>query len=198
MAPISSAGSFAIPVAQPARRQGERSVTPTETELTVKQEQQVQRASDEQGRGSSEQIKDAPVKATTENISSSSVTQADDKKSAEQQSEKRLAEQQQANGEQQKIEAAQQEAQRAEFNQQAGNVRETEPNDVRPPSSTSTESSIQTQPSQIEEIEANKEAETVLLTRDNFSSENPAIETFNQLQNFDAPPRQGQELNQFV
>ena len=186
MAPISSAGSFVIPAAQPARRQAERSVTATETELTVKQEQQVQRASDNQGRGSFEQIKE--VKATSENISSPSVTQADEKKSAEQQREQRQAEQQLANGEQQKIEVAQQEAQIAEFDQRAGNVRETEPNDVRPPSL------IPTQSSQDE----NKELTTVLLTRDNQSSENLAIDTFNQFQNIDAPPRQGQELNQFA
>jgi hypothetical protein len=148
MAPISSAGSFAIPAAQPARRQAESSETATETELTVKKQEQVQRASDEQSRGSSEQVKEA-----------------DDNKSAEQQRE------------QQKIEAARQEAQRAEFDQQAGNVRETEPNDVRPPSS---------------------KPETAVLIQDNLASENPAIETFNQFQNIDAAPRQGQELNQFV
>jgi hypothetical protein len=189
MASISSAGSFAIPAAQPARRQAEPSSSVTETELTVKQEQQVQRASDEQSRGSSEQ-----VKTTTENPTSSSVTQADDKKSAEQQKEQRQAEQQLADGEQQKIEVAQQEAQRAEFNQQAGNVRDTEPDDVRSPSSTST------QPSQAENnqpaIEA--EEEVVAVQRDNLASENPAINTFNQFQNIDAAPRQGQELNQFV
>ncbi|MBL4797785.1 MAG: hypothetical protein JKY50_10265 [Oleispira sp.] len=189
MASISSAGSFAIPAAQPARRQADTSVKATETELTVKQEQQVQRASDEQGRGSSEQIKDG--KATTEKPSSSSVTQADDKKSAEQQKEQRLAEQQRADGEQQKIEAAQQEAQIAEFDQRAGNVRETEPNDVRPPSSDSAQDAQRSQDEQ-------EQPETVVLTRDNLSSENTAIETFNQFQNIDAAPRQGQELNQFA
>jgi hypothetical protein len=115
MASISSAGNITIPVAQPARRQAERSVSATETELTVKKEQQVERADDNQGRGTSDQIREK-----AENTSPSSVAQADDEKSA---------------GEQQKIEAAQQEAQRAEFNQQAGNVRDTEPDDVRPPSS---------------------------------------------------------------
>ena len=189
MASISSAGSFAIPAAQPARRQAESSEKATETELTVKKEQQVQRASDEQGRGSSEQVRE--VKATTENISSPSVTQADDKKSAEQQSQQRQAEQQLANGEQQKIEAAQQEAQRAEFNQQAGNVRETEPNDVRPPSSNSAQAA---QPS----LDEKDIPETTLLTRDSLSSENPAIDTFNQFQNINDAPRQGQELNQFA
>jgi hypothetical protein len=186
MAPISSAGSFAIPAAQPARRQAEFSEKATETELTVKKEQQVQRASDEQGRGSSEQIRE--VKATAENISSPSVTQADDKKSAEQQSEQRQAEQQLANGEQQKFEAAQQEAQRAEFNQQAGTVRESEPNDVRPPSSISAQAAL----------DEKDTPETTFLTRDSLSSENSAINTFNQFQNIDAPPRQGQELNQFA
>jgi hypothetical protein len=87
------------------------------------------------------------------------VAQADDEKSA---------------GEQQKIEAAQQEAQRAEFDQQAGNVRETEPNDVRPPSNTDTV--------QVETLQA----------------DNPAIDIFVQLQNIDSPPRQGQEVNRFA
>ena len=188
MASISSVGSFAIPAAQPARRQAETSVKATETELTVKQEQQVQRVSDEQRRGSSEQIKDE--KATTENPSSSSVTQADDNKSAEQQREQRQAEQQLANGEQQKIEAAQQEAQIAEFDQRAGNVRETESNDVRPPSSIPSQDAPPT--------DEQEQPESVVITRDNLSSENAAIETFNQFQNIDAPPRQGQELNQFA
>ncbi len=172
MASISSAGSLTIPAAQPARRQAERSVSATETELTVKKEQQVERANDNQGRGTSDQIREK-----TENTSPSSVAQADDEKSA---------------GEQQKIEAAQQEAQRAEFNQQAGNVRDTEPDDVRPPSSEPT------QPSAVENNEPAIEAEAVVVQRDALAAENLAINTFNQLQNIDAAPRQGQELNQFV
>ncbi len=169
MASISSAGSLTIPAAQPARRQAERSVSATETELTVKKEQQVERANDNQGRGTSDQIREK-----TENTSPSSVAQADDEKSA---------------GEQQKIEAAQQEAQRAEFNQQAGNVRDTEPDDVRPPSSND-DSQIQADSSQSESDES--QAVEVL------QEENPAIDIFNQTQNVNAQSRQGQAVNQFA
>jgi hypothetical protein len=95
------------------------------------------------------------------------VTQADDENSA---------------GEQQKIEAAQQEAQRAEFDQQAGNVRKTEPNDVRPPSNSERDDSDSIDVIRAEPIKA----------------ENPAIDTFTQLQNISNPPRQGQEINQFA
>ena len=162
MAPISSAGSFAIPAAQPPRSQAERSAPAAKVEDTVQQEKKLQRVSDEQGRRSSEQ-----VKATNENQASPSVAQADDEKSA---------------GEQQKIEAAQQEAQRAEFDQQAGNVRETEPNDVRPPSNSETETSDSAEVVKVETLQA----------------DNPAIDIFVQLQNIDAPPRQGQEVNRFA
>ncbi|MGK0248527.1 MAG: hypothetical protein ACI910_001259 [Oleispira sp.] len=162
MAPISFAGSTTIPAAQPPRSQAERSAPAAKVEDTAQQEKQIQRANDEQGRRSSEQ-----VKATDENSASPSVTQADDKKSA---------------GEQQKIEAAQQEAQRAEFDQQAGNVRKTEPNDVRPPS--------------------NFKAETVdsapVVKVEPLQAENAAIEIFVQLQNIDNPSRQGQEVNRFA
>jgi hypothetical protein len=162
MASISSAGSLTIPAAQPARRQAERSVSATETELTVKKEQQVERADDNQGRGTSDQIREK-----AENTSPSSVAQADDEKSA---------------GEQQKIEAAQQEAQRAEFNQQAGNVRDTEPDDVRPPSSND---DTQAEDNESQSVEIIQE-------------ENPAIDIFNQTQNVNAQSRQGQAVNQFA
>jgi hypothetical protein len=162
MAPISSAGSATIPTAQPPRSQAERSAPAAKVEDTAQQEKQMQRASDEQGRRSSEQ-----VKATVENSASPSVTQADDKKSA---------------GEQQKIEAAQQEAQRAEFDQQAGNVRKTEPNDVRPPSNFKAETVDSAEVVKVEPLQA----------------ENVAIEIFVQLQNIDNPSRQGQEVNRFA
>ena len=162
MAPISSAGSSIISAAQPPRSQAERSAPAAKIEDTAQQEKQIQRASDEQSRRSSEQ-----VKATDENSAPPSVTQADDKKSA---------------GEQQKIEAAQQEAQRAEFDQQAGNVRKTEPNDVRPPSNSERDDSDSIEVIRAEPIKA----------------ENPAIDTFTQLQNISNPPRQGQEINQFA
>jgi len=160
MASISSTGSFPIPAAQ--------------------------LANDKQSRRPSEQIKD--TQTAVKKPSSSSVTQTDDKKSVEQQKEQRHAEQALANGEQQKIEAAQQEAQRAEFDQQTGNARKTEPNDVRPPSSPTTQFSQ----------ERKEEPNPALLTRDNSSSKNAAIDTFNKFQNIDAPPRQGQELNHLV
>jgi len=180
MASISSAGSFTIPAAQPARRQAERSVSATETELTVKQEQQVQRVDDNQSRKASEQANKIENKQA-----SSSLAQAEDKKSAEQlQAKQRLED-----GEQQKIEAAQQEAQRAEFDQQAGNVRETEPNDVRPPSSSESPST-----EQIEQDEKDIEITNTTL----LQADSPAIDTFKQLQNFDAPSRQGQGINQFA
>ena len=167
MTSISSAGSLAIPAAQPARRQAERPVQATETELTVQQEQKVQRADDNQSRGSSEQAK-AVNETTSGKQSPSSVAQADNAKSA---------------GEQQKIEAAQQEAQRAEFDQQAGNVRDTEPNDVRPPSN----------------FEANtSEPADEVVQLEPIKADKPGIETFTQLQNFDSPSRQGQEINQFA
>jgi len=109
------------------------------------------------------------VKATAENSAPSSVAQADNDKSA---------------GEQQKIEAAQQEAQRAEFDQQAGNVRKAEPNDVRPPSNSEPD------PSDSNSNEA--------VRAEPIPAENPAIDTFTQLQNINNPPRQGQEINQFA
>jgi hypothetical protein len=162
MVPISSAGSATIPAVRPPSSQAERSAPAAKVEETAQQEKRIQRVSDEQGRRSSEQ-----VKATDENSASPSVTQADDKKSA---------------GEQQKIEAAQQEAQRAEFDQQAGNVRKTEPNDVRPPS--------------------NFKAETVdaaeVVKVESLPAENAAIDIFVQLQNIDTPSRQGQEVNRFA
>ena len=173
MTSISSAGSLAIPAAQPARRQAERSVQAPETELTVQQEQKVQGADGNQGRGSSEQAKTV-IETPTEKQSSSSVAPADNVKSA---------------GEQQKIEAAQQEAQRAEFDQQAGNVRDTEPDDVRPPSSTSSDRNEE----RVETAKKESEAEVEVL-----QDENPAIAIFNQLQNVNASPRQGQEINQFA
>ncbi|MEH6448600.1 MAG: hypothetical protein V7765_08010 [Oleispira sp.] len=162
MAPISSAGSLTISATQPPRSQAERSAPAAKVEETAQQEKKLQRVSDEQGRRSSEQ-----VKATAENSAPSSVVQADDDKSA---------------GEQQKIEAAQQEAQRAEFDQQAGNVRKTEPNDVRPPSNSELDASDSNEVVKVEPIPA----------------ENPAIDTFTQLQNISNPPRQGQEINQFA
>ena len=158
MTSISSAGSFAIPATQPARRQTDGSDSVSETELTVQQEQQVQ-ADDNQGRGTSGQVNSA-LEAEPENQTPPSVVQADNATSA---------------GEQQKIEAAQQEAQRAEFDQQAGNVRETEPDAVRPPSSNN------------DSEQDNQQAEVETLQEDN----NPAIEVFNRLQNIDAAPRQG-------
>jgi hypothetical protein len=162
MAPISSAGSFTMPVAPSPRSQAERSAPAAKIEETAKQEKQLKRVSDEQSRGSSEQ-----VKAINDNQAPPSVAQADDKKSA---------------GEQQKIEAAQQEAQRAEFDQQAGNVRETEPNDVRPPSNFKTETVDSAEVVKAEPLRA----------------ENAAIEIFVQLQNIDNPSRQGQEVNKFA
>lgn len=162
MAPISSAGTLTIPAAQPPRSQAKRPAPAAEIEETAQQQKQLQRASDEQGQRTSEQ-----VKTTAENPSSPSVAQADDTKSA---------------GEQQKIEAAQQEAQRAEFDQQAGNVRASEPNDVRPPSDTELDTSDAIDVVKAEPIPA----------------DNPAIDTFTQLQNINNPSRQGQEINQFA
>mgnify|MGYP001024984077 FL=1 len=162
MAPISSAGNFTIPAAQPSRSQTERSASATKIEESAQQEKPLQRVSDEQGRRSSEQ-----VKAISENQTPSSVAQADDESSA---------------GEQQKIEAAQQEAQRAEFNQQAGNVRETEPNDVRPPSNFKSDTSESAEVVNVEFLQV----------------KNPAIDIFVQLQNIDSPPRQGREVNRFA
>jgi hypothetical protein len=192
MASISSVGSFAIPATQSTRRQAERSVTAPVNEKAVKQEQPAQRVNDDQGRKSSEQ-----VKATQENISSPPVTQADDKNSAK----NRDAQQQQANGEQQKIEVAQQEAQRAEFDQQAGNVRNTEPNDVRPPSSQPIRlpqsDSFAAEENPNKKID-NERVEDNRLQRETASANQPAIDAFNQFQNINATPRQGQELNQFV
>jgi hypothetical protein len=162
MASISSAGNFTIPAAQPSRRQAERSVTATESEKAVKQEQQVQRVNDE---------KSAQANAS-----------------------------QQASGEQQKIEVAQQEAQRAEFDQQAGNVRNAEPNDVRPSSQTiqlsqtDSATSEQTQNKRTD----NARVESNNVQRETASANKSAIDTFNQFQNINAAPRQGQELNRFV
>lgn len=183
MAPISSAGSFAIPAAQPARRQAESSVSATETELTVKQEQQVQRVDDNQSRGSSDQVRE-----NAEKPSSPPVAQADDEKSA---------------GEQQKIEAAQQEAQRAEFNQQAGNVRDTEPDDVRPPSS-DTDSSRAESPrsdsprADSAQIDEPQSKETEPQAVEVLQEDSPAIDIFKQTQNINAQSRQGQAINQFA
>ena len=161
MAPISSAGSsIIIPAAQPPLSQAERSAPAAKIEEAAQQEKQLQRASDDQGRRSSEQ-----VKVDVEKPASPPVAQADDENSAEAQ---------------QKIEVAQQEAQRAEFDQQAGNVRTSEPNDVRPPSDSS-------------DTKEAPEAEVELLQK-----ENPAIEIFNQLQNVNAASRQGQGINQFA
>ena len=95
-------------------------------------------------------------------------------------------------GEQQKIEAAQQEAQRAEFNQQAGIVRETEPNDVRPPS-INTNQAFNTNQASTDAAKVQK-VETVQA----LQVDNPAIDVFVQLQNIDSPPRQGQEVNRFA
>jgi hypothetical protein len=170
MTSISSAGSFAIPATQPARRQAESSDSVTETELTVQQEQQVQ-ADDNQGRGTSGQVNSA-LATESDNQTPPSVVQTDNATSV---------------GEQQKIEAAQQEAQRAEFDQQAGNVRETEPNAVRPPSS-------QSDSDQSESDQASAATAEV----SPLQEDDPAIAIFNRLQNIDAPPRQGQELNQFA
>ena len=162
MAPISSAGNFTLPATQPTRNQPERSASVTNVEEASQQEASLQRVNDEQRRRSSEQ-----VTAIDENKASSSVTQADDEISA---------------GEQQKIEVAQQEAQRAEFNQQAGNVRETEPNDVRPSSDVESDTSDSAKVTSMEFVQV----------------ENPAIDIFVQLQNIDTPPRQGQEVNRFA
>jgi hypothetical protein len=167
MAPISSAGNF-IPAAQSPRSQVERSAPAAKIEEAVQQEKQLQRASDEKGRRSSEQ-----VEATNNDQTSPSVAQADDKKSA---------------GEQQKTEVAQQEAQRAEFDQQAGNVRETESNDVRPFSNSSSNFSS--------ESETSATAEVVKV--EPLRAENAAIDTFVKLQNFETPSRQGQEVNRFA
>ncbi len=132
MATISSAGNFTIPAAQPSRRQAERSVTATESEKAVKQEQQVQRVNDEK----------------SSKASSS----------------------QQTNEEQQRIEVAQQEAQRAEFDQQATQNKRTD----------------------------NARVESNNIQRETASANKSAIDTFNQFQNINAAPRQGQELNRFV
>jgi len=122
MAPISSAGStIIVPATQSPRSQAERSAPAAKTEEAAQQQKQLQRANDDQGRRSSEQ-----VKVNTENPASPPVAQADDENPAEAQ---------------QKIEVAQQEAQRAEFDQQAGNVRTTESNDVRPPSNSELDAS---------------------------------------------------------
>jgi hypothetical protein len=167
MAPISSAGNF-IPAAQSPRSQAERSAPAAKIEETAQQEKQLQRVSDEQGRRSSEQ-----VEATNDDQASPSVAQADDKKSV---------------GEQQENEAAQQEAQRAEFDQQAGNVRETEPNDVRPFSNSSSNFSAESETSTTAEV----------IKVEPLQSDNAAIDIFVQLQNIDNPPRQGQEVNRFA
>jgi hypothetical protein len=165
MAPISSAGNF-IPAAQSPRSQAEHSAPAAKIEETAQQEKQLQRVSDEKGRRSSEQ-----VEATNDDQASPSVAQADDKKSA---------------GEQQETEVAQQEAQRAEFDEQVGDVRETEPNDVRPFSSSSFSS----------ESETSATAEVIKV--EPLQAENVAIDTFVKLQNFDTPSRQGQEVNRFA
>jgi hypothetical protein len=92
-------------------------------------------------------------------------------------------------GEQQKIEAAQQEAQRAEFDQQAGSVRDTEPNDVRPLFSNSSDSN-----------EGSKKASKIdrQIEVEPLQNDSPAIALFNQLQNVNESPRQGREINQFA
>ena len=171
MAPISSAGSFAIPATQPSRKQAEPTVTATDNEKSV---QQTLRVNDDQGRKPSEQ-----VKATSVNTP---------------------AEQQVSNEEQQKIEGAQQEAQRAEFNQQAGNVRNAEPNEVRPSSQTIQlpQSAAAASESTKNETTQNESIENNRVQRETDSANKPAIDIFNQFQNINAAPRQGQELNQFV
>jgi hypothetical protein len=179
MAPISSAGSYLIPAAQPSRSQAERSapaanvkeiVEDFKVEKNAQKESPLQRVNDDQGRRSSEQ-----ENAISENSPSPTVAQAENDKSV---------------GEQQKIEAAQQEAQRAEFNQQAGIVRETEPNDVRPPSNTSNPVSASASSKTVETLNV-QPLQAVQV-------ENPAIDIFVQLQNIDSPPRQGQEVNRFA
>ena len=184
MAPISSAGSYSIPAAQPPRSQAERSapaanvkeiVEDIKVEKNLQQESPLQRVNDDQGRRSSEQ-----ENAISENNPSPTVTQAENETSV---------------GEQQKIEAAQQEAQRAEFNQQAGIVRETEPNDVRPPSNATNPASVITSSS----ASLSNTAETGnVQSLQTVQVENPAIDIFVQLQNIDSPPRQGQEVNRFA
>lgn len=181
MAPISSAGSYSIPAAQPPRSQAERSapaanvkeiVEDIKVEKNLQQESPLQRVNDDQGRRSSEQ-----ENAISENNPSPTVTQAENETSV---------------GEQQKIEAAQQEAQRAEFDQQAGIVRETEPNGVRPPSNNINQA-FNTNQASTDTAKAQKVDSVQVLQVDN-----PAIDVFVQLQNIDNPPRQGQEVNRFA
>lgn len=161
MAAISSAGNLSIPSPQPTRRQAERSV-PAPEESVIKQEKQIQGESDKQSRRASGQDT-----SERDQSSSPSVTQSSNVK----------LEVQETAGEQREIEAAQQEAERADFNQQAGISRKDPPNDVRPSSN-----------------EQNTEQATVVLQE----KENPAIKVFDSLQNVNAAPRQGQSLNQFV
>jgi hypothetical protein len=175
MASISPVGSFSLPAEQPIRRQAARSITATENELTSKQKQIDKKTYDQQT--ANQQTTSQPTRGQQSSESSEQIKEASREKK-----------QSFENKEQQKFEAAQQEAQRAEFTQQAGIVRETEPNDVRPPSSIFEQSAQDT----------NQELTPVVLMRDDSSSENTAINTFNQFQNIDAPPRQGQALNKFV
>ena len=179
MAPISSAGSYLIPAAQPSRSQAERSapaanvkeiVEDFKIEKNAQKESPLQRVNDDQGRRSSEQ-----EDAISENKPSLTLAQGENETSV---------------GEQQKIEAAQQEAQRAEFDQQAGIVRKTEPNDVRPPSNTTNPTSASANSNTIEVLNVEP--------LQNLQVENPAIDIFVQLQNIDNPPRQGQEVNRFA
>ncbi len=170
MAPISSSSNLSIAVAQPIRTQAERSVPASETELAIKQEKQLQRADDTQSRQTSEQassVRDTP--------SSPSVTQSDSATSEE----KRQQVDPQTRGEQQKVEVAQQQAERADFNQQAGVSREEQSDNVRPSSNS--------------ESETPTNAPVVLQEK-----ESPAIKIFNELQNINASSRQGQALNQFA
>ena len=85
MAPISSAGSYSIPAAQPPRSQAERSapaanvkeiVEDIKVEKNLQQESPLQRVNDDQGRRSSEQ-----ENAISENNPSPTVTQAENETS---------------------------------------------------------------------------------------------------------------------
>ena len=180
MASIPSAGSFTLPAEQPIRSRAKSSIIAAEDTLTPKQRQTEKQTPDQQT---------TDQKIPNQQTSSQPTRGQQSGRSSEQRQEELLEDKQPfENEEQQKIEAAQQEAQRAEFNQQAGIVRKTEPNGVRPPSSSLEQS----------EQEYQQESTAVILMRDNTASENTAINTFNQLQNIDTPPRQGQALNKFV
>lgn len=156
MAPISSTSNTPITVAPTVRTQTERPATVSKSELVSQQEQQPQRADDVQERQDSEQ-----ARSVADIPASPSVTQTDKATS----------------GEQQELEVAQQQAERADFNQQAGASREEQPNEVRPSS----------------ESEQSTNAPVALPQK-----ENPAIQIFDELQNINASARQGQTLNQFA